>query len=207
MSEPDSAAPYVPDSQSLAVLKKAAAHCEGCELYRRATQTVFGEGKRGARVMLVGEQPGDKEDRAGRPFVGPAGTLLRDAIEESGLGTSVYITNAVKHFNFVERGKRRIHAKPKVIHIRACEPWLEAEVDAVSPRLIIALGATAMRAVFGRDLGVGEYRGRVMESVFGLPGFATIHPSAILRVRESEERELEFARFVKDLTQANRSIA
>jgi uracil-DNA glycosylase len=203
----ESAAPYVPHSHSLATLRKAAAGCEGCELYRRATQTVFGEGKRGARVMLVGEQPGDKEDRAGRPFVGPAGTLLRDAIEQSGLGTSVYITNAVKHFNFVERGKQRIHAKPKIVHVRACERWLDAEVDAVAPRLVIALGATAMRAVFGRDLPVGENRGHVIESIFGLPGFATIHPSAILRLRESEERHAEFARFVDDLARAHRSIA
>ncbi|MBV8927502.1 MAG: UdgX family uracil-DNA binding protein, partial [Mycobacteriaceae bacterium] len=145
-----SAKEFVPETRSLPRLRSAAATCRGCELYRAATQTVFGEGARGARAMFVGEQPGDHEDRQGHPFVGPAGKLLRRAIDEAGLDSDgIYLTNAVKHFRYVQRGKRRIHAKPRVIEVRACRPWLEAEIEAVRPHTIVALGATALAALLG----------------------------------------------------------
>ena len=184
---------------TLQTLRREAAHCERCELYRRATQTVFGEGAAGAELMLVGEEPGDREDLAGRPFVGPAGVVLHAALAEAAPERSTYVTNAVKHFNFIERGKRRIHAKPKVIHIEACEPWLEGEIAAVKPRLIVALGATAVRALLGPGVGVLENRGKLFSSRFGIPVLVTIHPAAILRAVDADSRTRERKSFVGDL--------
>jgi uracil-DNA glycosylase len=179
-------------------LRREAAHCTRCELYRKATQTVFGEGPAGAELMLVGESPGDREDLAGHPFVGPAGKLLHDVLREIAPGRSVYLTNAVKHFDFIERGKRRIHQTPKVIYIRACEPWLEGEIDAVQPRLIVALGATAVRALLGPGTGVLENRGKILPSRFG-PVLVTIHPAAVLRAPDSDARAQERKSFSGDL--------
>ncbi|HJR53003.1 MAG TPA: UdgX family uracil-DNA binding protein, partial [Gemmatimonadota bacterium] len=160
-----SAADFMPERTSLPALREAAAECRGCDLYRGATQTVFGEGPRGARIMMVGEQPGDKEDLVGRPFVGPAGGLLDRAIEETGLARDdVYITNVVKHFRFVLRGKRRIHKKPDMEHIRACTPWLEAELARIGPEVLVFLGATAAQAFLGRSFRVTQQRGTFVES-------------------------------------------
>ena len=173
---------YLPPRLSLASLRKAAAHCEACDLYRYATQTVFGEGKARARFMLVGEEPGDKEDLAGHPFVGPAGRVLHDAMSEAGIDPSeTYITNAVKHFKFIERGKRRIHQKPKVIEIQACRPWLEAELKVVKPQL---------------------HRGELLSSPLAGDVVATVHPSSMLRARDSADRHREYALFVEDLRRA-----
>ena len=184
---------------TLETLRREAAHCERCELYRRATQTVFGEGRAGAELMLVGEEPGDKEDRAGEPFVGPAGTLLREVLREVAPARTTYITNAVKHFYFIERGKRRIHQAPKVIHIKACEPWLEGEIEAVQPRLIVALGATAVRALLGPGVRVLANRGKLLPSRWNIPVLVTIHPAAILRAPDSESRHSERSMFTDDL--------
>ncbi len=184
---------------ALETLRREAARCERCELYRRATQTVFGEGAAGAELMLVGEEPGDREDLEGRPFVGPAGALLHTVLAEVAPTRSTYITNAVKHFNFIERGKRRIHVKPKVIHIEACEPWLEDEIAAVQPRLIVALGATAVRALLGPGLGVLDNRGKLFPSRFGIPVLVTIHPAAILRAIDTDSRRRERKSFADDL--------
>jgi uracil-DNA glycosylase len=183
---------------TLEALRREAAHCERCELYRKATQTVFGEGAVGADVMLVGEQPGDREDREGHPFVGPAGALLHEVLREAAPGRSVYVTNAVKHFDFIERGKRRIHQTPKVIYIKACEPWLEGEIEAVHPRLIVALGATAVRALLGPGVGVLANRGKILSSRFG-PVLVTIHPAAVLRAPDDEARRRERAALAMDL--------
>lgn len=183
---------------TLQTLRREAARCTRCELYRKATQTVFGEGKPGADLMLVGEEPGDREDLAGRPFVGPAGALLHEVVREAAPGRSLYVTNAVKHFNFIERGKRRIHQAPKVIHIRACEPWLEGEIETVHPRLIVALGATAVRALLGPGVRVLENRGALLPSRFGIPVLVTIHPAAILRAPDSQSRHSERQRFAED---------
>jgi DNA polymerase len=191
---------YLPPRLSLASLRKAAAHCHGCQLYRCATQTVFGEGKAGARFMLVGEQPGDKEDLAGHPFVGPAGRVLLDALTEAGIDPSeTYVTNAVKHFKYIERGKRRIHQKPKVIEIQACRPWLEAELKVVKPRLVVALGATAAYTLMGPKFRLTQLRGELVSSPLAEHIVATVHPSVILRSRDSEDRHREFALFVEDL--------
>ncbi|MGC7097772.1 UdgX family uracil-DNA binding protein [Amycolatopsis lurida] len=198
------AAEFVPATKDLARLREAAAGCRGCDLYQDATQTVFGEGTRQARTMMIGEQPGDQEDRRGEPFVGPAGRLLDRAMAESGIDRDgVYVTNAVKHFKFRrdERGSRRIHKKPGRTEIVACRPWLDAELDAVNPDLVILLGATAAQAVFGPDFRITERRGEVLE----LPGghdaraVATVHPSSILRSRERDEA---YAAFVADLKAA-----
>jgi uracil-DNA glycosylase family protein len=195
-----SAADYLPERRTLKSLREAAAHCRGCELYRGATQTVFGEGPARARAMFVGEQPGDREDLAGRPFVGPAGTLLRDAMQQAGIAPrDVYLTNAVKHFKFVQRGKRRIHAKPKRIEINACKPWLETEIRAVRPQVVVALGATAALALFGPRFKLTAQRGIVMPAEFAPQAMATIHPSAILRSPDDATRHAELARFIDDL--------
>lgn len=194
---------YLPARLSLASLRKAAEHCHGCDLYRSATQTVFGEGKARARFMLVGEEPGDKEDLAGRPFIGPAGRLLHEALAESGIDLrDTYVTNAVKHFKYVLRGKRRIHQKPKVIEIQACRPWLEAEIKVVRPRVIVALGATAARSLLGTAFRLTKQRGELVTSPIAQRVMATIHPSAILRSLSSQDRRREFARFVEDLRRA-----
>ena len=195
-----SAADFLPESHSLRALREAAQRCRGCELYRNATQTVFGEGKAHAAIMLVGEMPGDREDIEGHPFVGPAGKLLDRAMEAAKLPRKdVYITNAVKHFNFVERGKRRIHATPKQIHIRACRPWLEAEIKAVRPTVVVAMGATAAQTLLGPAFRLTHHRGEVLSTDLASRIIATVHPSAILRAPDDETRHVEMEKFVEDL--------
>lgn len=202
-----SAADYLPARLSLKSLRNAAAECQGCDLYKFATQTVFGEGPVRAQMMLVGEQPGDSEDRAGHPFVGPAGKLLDRALEEAGIERrEVYVTNAVKHFKFVERGKRRIHAKPKAIEIRACKPWLDAEAKLVRPSLIVALGATAAQSLLGGSFRLLANRGRVFGDLLPTPVLATIHPSAILRAPDDETRRGEMNKLIEDLITARDSL-
>ena len=191
---------FVPRDANLDSLRSAATGCEGCDLYRNATQTVFGEGNAHALVMLVGEQPGDREDVEGHPFVGPAGRLLDRALEEAGIDRRrVYVTNAVKHFKYEPRGKRRIHKKPSAGEVAACRPWLEAEIAAVRPRVIALLGATAAQALLGAAFRVSRERGRVMERGDGSYSVATVHPSSILRAPDEDTRDLEYARFVDDL--------
>lgn len=184
-------------------LRAAAAGCTNCGLYRNATQTVFGEGPTDARVMLVGEQPGDAEDLAGHPFVGPAGKLLDRCLVEAGIDRSrVWVTNIVKHFKWVPRGTRRIHSKPGSVEIAACLPWLEGEIQAVAPSVLVALGATAAQALFGKDFRVTRDRGRFVQSRFAPYALATVHPSALLRAPDEATRRREIERFVEDLRQA-----
>lgn len=185
-----------------------AAHCTRCDLYRNATQTVFGEGPAPASVMLVGEQPGDREDLAGHPFVGPAGRILDEVLAAAGISREdVYVTNAVKHFKWEPRGKRRIHKRPTAGEIVACSVWLETEVRYVEPKVVVALGATAVRAVLGRSLSVGRTRGQVLESALGLPAVTTIHPASVVRRSDSEERAAARAGLVEDLRVAGRVAA
>ena len=203
-----SAARYVPQSPTLERLRAAAGACEGCDLYKDATQTVFGEGRVNVPIMFVGEAPGDSEDREGRPFIGPAGKLLRRAMTRAGIVESdVYVTNAVKHFKFIWRGKRRIHASPKRIEVRACFPWLESEIAAVAPELVVALGATAAQALLGANFRVTEHRGELLSSPVARRVIATIHPSAILRTMDEAERQSEFERFAGDLERAAQAVA
>jgi uracil-DNA glycosylase family protein len=194
------AADYLPDRRTLPALTEAVQGCRGCPLYANATQAVFGEGAAHAEVMLVGEQPGDKEDFAGRPFVGPAGQLLDEALEEAGIDRSqTYVTNAVKHFKWQGRGKRRIHQKPTWSESVACRPWLEAELEAVRPRVVVALGATAAQSLLGKDFRVTKQRGELLDSALAEHVLATVHPSSILRQRDDEARRAERAAFVDDL--------
>jgi len=194
-----SGANFLPRELSLPALQEAAAGCKGCDLWKLGTQTVFGEGRESAGVMFVGEQPGDQEDRAGKPFVGPAGRLLDRALAEAGIERSVtYVTNAVKHFKWQERGKRRIHQKPTWAEITACRPWLEAELAVVQPQVLVLLGATAAQSLLGREFRVTQNRGTLVESNLAEAVTATIHPSAILR-GDPEQRETQFAAFVDDL--------
>jgi uracil-DNA glycosylase len=194
------AAAYLPDQLSLPRLREAVQSCRGCDLYKNATQAVFGEGAAYAKVMLVGEQPGDKEDLAGRPFVGPAGQLLDRALEEAGIDRSqTYVTNAVKHFKWQARGKRRIHQKPTWSEQVACRPWLEAELAVVRPRVLVCLGATAAQSLLGSDFRVTKHRGELLDSPLAEHVTATIHPSAILRQQDEESRRAELAAFVDDL--------
>jgi uracil-DNA glycosylase len=195
-----SAEPFVPANPTLPRLRAAAATCTGCELYRRATQTVFGEGRSDARVMLVGEQPGHEEDLAGRPFVGPAGRLLDKALAEAGIvREAVYVTNVVKHFKWEPRGKRRIHAKPGAGEIAACRPWLDAEIALIQPEVIVCLGATAAQALLGPRFRVTRDRGRFVPSPLARHVLATVHPSALLRAPDDATRREETRRFVEDL--------
>jgi len=195
------AKPFVPKTGSLKVLMRAAQKCQGCALYRAATQAVLGEGPASATVVLVGEQPGDREDLAGRPFVGPAGGLLDRALADAGIERSeVYLTNAVKHFKFEERGKRRIHKKPSSTEIADCKPWLEAELGIIQPRLIVCLGATAARSVIGPHHRLLQERGRFFPYASAEAVTATVHPSAILRAPDPAQRQLDYTEFVKDLT-------
>ncbi|MBV8724880.1 MAG: UdgX family uracil-DNA binding protein [Candidatus Eremiobacteraeota bacterium] len=205
----ESAADYLPKKLSLTSLRTAAAGCHGCDLYKYATQTVFGEGRARARLLLVGEQPGDSEDRAGRPFVGPAGRILHQGLEAAGIAPrDIYVTNAVKHFKFVERGKRRIHNKPKTIEIRACKPWLQAELEVVRPELIVALGATAAQSLLGSTFRLLINRGRVIaQPGLRAPVVPTIHPSAVLRAPDSETRHAEMRKFIADLRIAAKALA
>jgi DNA polymerase len=190
----------VPSPATLASLRKAAARCRACPLWKEATQTVFGEGREGSPLMLVGEQPGDREDREGHPFVGPAGRVLDEALERAGIDrASAYVTNAVKHFKWEPRGKRRIHAKPNWSELAACRPWLEAELAVVEPRVLVCLGATAAQSLLGRDFRVTQHRGEWIDSDLADHVTATIHPSAILRQRDEDARRKEMAAFVRDL--------
>ncbi|HXA52273.1 MAG TPA: UdgX family uracil-DNA binding protein [Candidatus Acidoferrum sp.] len=194
------AAPFVPERVTLAELPSAVQHCKGCDLYKYATQAVAGEGPSTARVMLVGEQPGDREDREGRPFVGPAGRLLDKALEDAGIPRQeVYLTNAVKHFKFEERGKRRIHKKPSVGEIEACFPWLAVELRELRPKMIVCLGATAARAVLGKDHSLMKLRGEFFPHSSGALATATVHPSAVLRSADAESRRVAYDAFVRDL--------
>jgi DNA polymerase len=190
----------LPGRRTLRTLKTAARGCRACHLWRRATQTVFGEGSAGAEVMLVGEQPGNDEDRAGHPFVGPAGRILNDALEQAGIARDcTYVTNVVKHFKWEPRGKRRIHAKPKAGEIGACRPWLDAEISAVHPRIIVCLGATAAKALLGNSFKVSIDRGRFVQLPLAPLVTSTVHPSSMLRERDSNARREAMRAFVKDL--------
>ena len=203
-----SAAAFVPEAASLDGLRAAAAGCRGCHLYHDATQTVFGEGASRASLMLVGEQPGDQEDRAGHPFVGPAGQLLHRALAEAGIDEAdTYITNTVKHFKFVERGKRRIHATPKRIEIVSCMPWLVAEVRALKPKLVVALGATAAQAILGPKFRITASRGTMQTSDLAPRVIATVHPSSILRAVDDAARDEQYKAFVHDLQTVARTLA
>jgi DNA polymerase len=203
----DSGAP-VPAARDLATLRAAAAECRACDLWERATQTVFGEGSEDADVMLVGEQPGDQEDKQGRPFAGPAGRVLDEALEAAGIDRSkVYVTNVVKHFKWKPQGKRRIHQKPNAAEIAACRPWLDAELEAVQPRLLICLGASAAQALLGRTFRVTNERGKLVESPLAPMVMATVHPSSVLRAPDDETRRVEFKRLVEDLRTAAEALA
>jgi DNA polymerase len=195
-----------PKAKNVEELRKAAASCHGCDLYRDATQTVFGEGRRRSRVLMVGEQPGDREDREGRPFVGPAGRILDEALERAGIDRSaVYVTNIVKHFKWVAKGKRRIHEKPGSREIAACRPWLEAEIALVKPTVVVCLGATAAQALLGRQFRVSQERGRLVPSPLARHVIATVHPSSILRAPDDESRHAEMERFVADMKRVARA--
>ena len=197
----NSAAP-VPANATLEQLRAAAAHCKACDLWKTGTQTVFGEGSSTAEVMFVGEQPGDREDLAGRPFVGPAGMLLDRALQEAGIERDqVYVTNVVKHFKWVrdERGKRRIHKKPNAAEIKACRFWLEAELKVIKPRVLVCLGATAAQALLGKNFSVTRQRGELVKSPLTPYVLATVHPSSLLRMPEEKDRHAAMARFVEDL--------
>jgi len=193
----ETAAPLIPPRPSLKKLRETAAGCKACPLWKSGTQTVFGEGSPKAEVMFVGEQPGDQEDKAGKPFVGPAGRLLDQAMEQAGIDRSVaYVTNVVKHFKWKGQGKRRIHQKPNWSEIAACFPWLEAELAVVKPRVLVCLGATAAQALLGRQFRVTQHRGEPVPSELAPVVFATVHPSSILR---ADDREAELAKLVSDL--------
>jgi uracil-DNA glycosylase family protein len=199
-AEPNDATPFLPERRNLKALREAATGCRGCHLWRGATQTVFGEGRRSSRVMLVGEQPGDREDRAGEPFVGPAGRELDRGLEAAGIERAdAYVTNVVKHFKFEERGRRRIHQTPKRFEIDACKPWLEEELKVVKPEALVLLGATAAKALLGSSFKVTQHRGELLDSDLAPIVTATIHPSAILRGPDDATRQQEREAFAKDL--------
>jgi DNA polymerase len=202
------AAALIPSDASLKQVREIAGGCEACDLYKNATQTVFGEGRLKAKVMLVGEQPGNEEDLAGKPFVGPAGRLLDKALEEAGIERDLaYVTNVVKHFKWEPRGKRRIHARPNAAEITACMPWLQTEIRLVHPEVLVCLGATAAQAILGRQFKVTQQRGEVVESALAPRVVATVHPSSILRAPDDETRRTETHRFVEDLRVVARLIA
>jgi DNA polymerase len=203
-----SAAGYIPPKLTLPALIEASKGCQGCDLYQNATQTVFGEGPVGADLMLIGEVPGDREDREGHPFVGPAGRLLDRALEEADIDrTDVYVTNAVKHFKFEPRGKRRIHKKPNAEEIRACNPWLEAELEVVKPKVVVCLGATAAQAVIGRSFKVTQHRGEFVDTPLEPLVTATVHPSSILRSPDDSTREAETQALIRDLRVVAKALA
>ncbi|MBD0317423.1 MAG: UdgX family uracil-DNA binding protein [Thermoleophilia bacterium] len=202
------AAPLVPEQPTLEKTREAAAGCKACDLWRTGTQTVFGEGAPGAAVMFVGEQPGNEEDLEGRPFVGPAGRLLDEALEEAGIDRRrAYVTNAVKHFKWEPRGKRRIHQKPNWAEMTACKPWLEAEIELVRPKVVVALGATAAQTLLGRQFRVTKQRGVPVESSLARYVVATVHPSSILRAPDDAARRQAMADFVHDLREVARLVA
>jgi DNA polymerase len=199
--EKKSDAPFPPEKKNHACLKEAAQSCKGCDLYRNATQAVMGEGNLHARIVFVGEQPGDQEDRQGHPFVGPAGGILNRALEEAGIDrTETYVTNAVKHFKWKPTyGKRRIHQKPSTSEIQACKPWLLAELELIGPQIVVCMGATAVQSVFNKSLRIGDLRGKRHETDLCSATFVTVHPSSLLRAPDSETRKREYLRFVHDL--------
>jgi DNA polymerase len=197
---PDDARRFIPPKAKLEDLVEAARECTACPLHLTGTQTVFGAGPRRARVMFVGEQPGDQEDRTGAPFVGPAGKMLDRALADAGIDRGdAYVTNAVKHFKWVPRGKRRIHSKPSAMEIQACHPWLEEEIRVVAPEVVVCLGATAAQALLGKAFRVTKQRGTFVPSSLAPRVLATVHPSALLRAPDEETRRAEYARFVADL--------
>ncbi len=207
MRDAETAAPLIPSRPSIPKLRSAAAGCTACDLYKLGTQTVFGEGRQSSTIMLIGEQPGDREDLAGRPFVGPAGGLLDKALDEAGIDRSrVYVTNVVKHFKWEPRGKRRIHKKPNAVEIRACRPWLDAEIRVVRPRAIICLGSTAAQAVIGPRFRVSLQRGHFVKSELAPLVTATVHPSSVLRAPSDEARRAETLRFIADLKRIREAI-
>lgn len=199
------ASEFIPEHATRRALRDAIQSCRGCDLYARATQAVFGEGPNSAEIMFIGEQPGDEEDRKGHPFVGPSGKLLDRALVDAGIDRSaVYVTNAVKHFKFEERGKRRLHKKPNGLEIRACRPWLEAEINAIQPRVIVCLGATAAQSIFGSTYRLTKERGKFVQNSWAPHVTSTVHPSAVLRAPNEEQRHAEYARFVADLKKVER---
>ena len=207
-SENTSADDLIPKQLTFLSLKAAAAECKACDLWKKGTQTVFGEGRRRANVIFVGEQPGNKEDLTGKPFVGPAGRLFDEALAEAGIDRKqTYVTNVVKHFKWEPRGKRRIHKKPNAVEINACRPWLEAEIALVKPQVIVALGATAAQALLGPKFRVTKQRGKFLESTLAPYIMATVHPSSILRAPDDETRRLEYRHFVNDLKKLARVMS
>jgi len=202
------ASPYLPASKTLPSLRKAVQACKGCDLYRNATQAVFGAGPISASIIFVGEQPGNDEDLKGAPFVGPAGKLLDRALADAGIDRDgVYLTNAVKHFKFEERGKRRIHKKPNASEVDACQPWLEAEMLLVKPKIIVCLGATAAQAILGRTYRLTQERGKFVEHAWAPFATATFHPSAILRAPDEEQRHQQYEDLVADLKLIKKKLA
>lgn len=198
--EIQTAEPFLPSRITIRSLKQASALCRGCDLYIRATQTVFGEGRLRSPLMFVGEMPGDMEDREGRPFVGPAGKILDTALTEAGIArTEAYVTNVVKHFKWEPKGKRRLHKTPNASEIRACMPWLDAEIELLKPKVLVALGATAAKSLFGRDFSITAQRGKLLESELAQFATATMHPSAILRQRDEASRREQMKRLIQDL--------
>lgn len=201
------AAVFVPQRLTPEALRDAAQRCRGCDLYLHATQAVIGEGPKSSHLMMVGEQPGNEEDLQGLPFVGPAGKLLDRALVEAGINRAeVYVTNAVKHFKFEERGKRRLHKKPTVTEVRACRPWLEAEVSLIHPQVIVCLGATAAQSILGPDHRLTEERGKFVQHPWARYVTATVHPSSILRAPDQEQRHIQYREFVADLTQVRKVL-
>jgi uracil-DNA glycosylase len=206
--EPNDATPFLPERGSLKALREAAGGCRGCHLWRGATQTVFGEGQKSSQLMLVGEQPGDKEDRMGKPFVGPASRELDRGLEAAGIErTDAYVTNVVKHFKFMERGRRRIHQTPKRFEIDACRPWLDKELDVVKPEALVLLGATAAKALLGSSFRVTQHRGELLDSDLAPIVAATVHPSSILRQPDEESRTAEREAFAADLRVVAHALA
>jgi uracil-DNA glycosylase len=204
---PQSAEPSIKPNASLKELQAVAKDCKACDLWKHATRTVFGEGLPSAKIILIGEQPGDQEDREGKPFVGPAGCLLDEALAEAGIDRKkVYITNAVKHFKWEPRGKRRIHKKPNAAEIAACRPWLDAELAALHPKIIVCLGATAAQSLLGRDFRVTEHRGKFLKSSLAPIVMATVHPSSILRAPDEQTRHAEMKRFIADLKNISQAL-
>jgi uracil-DNA glycosylase len=204
----DPAQKKIPSTPSLQGLAKLSKNCKACDLWKRGTQTVFGEGEPDAKVMFVGEVPGDQEDLAGKPFVGPAGNLLDKAFAEAGIDRSkIYVTNAVKHFNWEPRGKRRIHKKPSATEIAACRPWLDAEIDRLKPRAIVCLGATAAQALLGKEFRVTQHRSEFIDSPLAPYVTATVHPSSILRAPDDKTRHEEMRRFIADLKKVAKAIS
>jgi DNA polymerase len=202
------AAALIPETATLDELRRIAAGCQACDLYKRGTQTVFGQGRARAKIMFVGEQPGNEEDLAGAPFVGPAGRLLDKALEDAGIDRGLtYVTNVVKHFKWEPRGKRRIHAKPNAQEIQACMPWLQAEIRAVHPELVVCLGATAAQALLGKSFRVTQDRGKILSAPLAEHIMATVHPSSILRAPDEDARRAETGRFIDDLRAAARFLA